>query len=190
MAIRSHPGIQLLVALAAASIIGVVSDSWGWGIATFLVIMFLFIWVADWIFGSPVKGKVEVDDKLEELLNKLETIGKIKNTLPFNQRGWCNILELYVQLKEAAGMARMEAGDDMYRSKIDAWLEGSSSSSGPTWKVSKYEPGDWEKLVDPTLEIATWLSIYGGLRPEYGEAFNRAIQVFKEEGHLELPTSQ
>ena len=187
MAIRSRPRIQLLVAVIAAIVIRIISDSWAWGIATFFITMFLFIFVADWIFGSPIKGKVEVNDKLEGLLFKLESIGTIKNTLPFNQRGWCNILDLYVQLREAANVERLEAGDDMYHSKIDAWREGFPSESGLTWKVRKYRPGDWEKLVNPTLEIANWLSTYGGLPGEHGEAFNRAIEVFKKEGHLELP---
>jgi len=187
MAIRSRPRIQLLVAVIAAIVIRIISDSWAWGIATFFITMFLFIFVADWIFGSPIKGKVEVNDKLEGLLFKLEIIGTIKNTLPFNQRGWCNILDLYVQLREAANVERLEAGDNMYHSKIDAWREGFPSESGLTWKVRKYKPGDWEKLVNPTLEIAHWLSTYGGLPEEHVEAFNRAIQVFKKEGHLELP---
>jgi hypothetical protein len=175
------------VAVIAGIVIRIISDSWAWGIATFFITMFLFIFVADWIFGSPIRGKVEVDDKLEGLLFKLEIIGTIKNTLPFNQRGWCNILDLYVQLREAANVERLEAGDDMYHSKIDAWREGFPSESGLAWKVRRYKPGDWEKLVNPTLEIANWLSTYGGLPEEHGEAFNRAIQVFKKEGHLELP---
>jgi hypothetical protein len=187
MAGRSRIGIQLLVAVVVAIVIGIISGSWAWGIAAFIITMLLFILVANWILGSPIKGKVEVDDKLEGLLFKLESIGTIKNTLPFNQRGWCNILDLYVQLNEAADVERLEAGDDMYHPKIDAWREGFTSESRLTWKVRKYKPGNWEKLVNPTLEIANWLSTYGGLPEEQGEAFNRAIQVFKKEGHLELP---
>jgi len=71
MTISSHPWIKLLVAVIAAIVIGIMLDSWGWGIATFFIAMFLFIWVADWIFGGPIKGKVEVNDELEELLDKL-----------------------------------------------------------------------------------------------------------------------
>ena len=100
MTISSYPGIKLLVAVIAAIVVGVVLDSWGWSIATFFISMFLFIWVASWIFGGDIKGKVEVTDELEELLNKLETIGDIKNSLPLNARGWCNSLGLYVQLSK------------------------------------------------------------------------------------------
>ncbi len=187
MNIRRHPEMQLLVAVIAAVVVGIISGSWGWGIATFFVVMFLFIWVADWIFGSPIKGKIEVTNELEELLFKLQSIGNIKNELPFNARGWCNSFGLFVQLREVELQLRLEAGNSMNRSKIDAWQDNSSPESTFEWKVSKYDSGDWEKLVNPTLKIANWLSKYGGLPEKYAESFNRAIQVFKEEGHLELP---
>ena len=186
MNIRRHPRIQLLVAVIVAIVVGVISHSWVWGIATFSITMFLFIWVADWIFGSPTKGKVEVDNKLEELLNKLETIGNIKNTLPFNQRGWCNSLGLFVQLREMANMTRLEAGGELH-SQIDAWLDYSYSTD---WKVKKYEPGDWEKLVDPTYEIVWWLSKCGGLPEEYVDSFNKAIEVYRKKGYLKLPRTK
>ena len=186
MAIRSHPGIQLLVAVIAAIVVGIISHSWVWGIATFFITMFLFIWVADWIFGSPIKDKVELTDELEILLQELELIGKIKNLLPFNQSGWCNILDLHVQLREAGNMARLQAGGE-FHSQIDAWRDYSSDESIVEWKIKKYNPGDWEKLVHPTRDIAMWLVERGGLAEEYANSFNRAIQVFKKEGHLELP---
>lgn len=186
MNIRSHPEMQLLVAVIAAVVVGIISGSWGWAIATFFIVMFLFIWVADWIFGGPTKGKVEVTDELEEVLDKLAGIGEAKNLLPFKQRGWCNSLGLFVQLREVRGLSRLEAGDK-YRSQIDAWQDNSSSESIFEWKVKKYNPGDWEKLVNPTFEIANWLITYGGLTEEQADAFNRAIEVFKKEGHLELP---
>ena len=190
MTISSHPWIKLLVAIIAAIVVGIILDSWGWGIATFFIAMFLFIFVASWIFGGPIKGKVEVNDKLKELLNKLESIGTIKSALPFNARGWCNSLGLYVQLREMAMMTRLQAGGK-HKSQIDAWQDYLEGTEWPVeWKVKKYNPGDWEKLVDPTLEIAKWLSTWGGLPEEHKASFNRAIQAFKEEGHLELPPSQ
>jgi len=187
MTISSHPWIKLLVAVIAAIVVGIMLDSWGWGIATFFIFMFIVIWVADWIFGGPIKGKVEVTDELNNLLEKLERIGNIKNHLPFDQRGWCNSLGLFVQFREKGGLSRLEAGDGKYRSRIDAWEEGSSIESGLEWKVKKYNPGDWEKLVNPTLDIALWLLERGGLPEEYMDSFSRAIEVFKKEGHLKLP---
>jgi len=182
MTISSHPWIKLLVAVIAAIVVGIAFDSWGWGIATFFILMFVFIWVASWIFGGESKGKVEVTDELEEILDKLESIGNIKNELPLNTRGWCNSLGLFVQLREKGGLSRLEAGDDKYRSQIDAWRDYSFE-----WKVKKYNPGDWEKLVNPTLDIAGWLNGWGGLPEEYMASFNKAVEVFKEEGYLKLP---
>jgi len=184
MTISSHPWIKLLVAIIAAIVVGIILKSWGWGIATFFIFMFIFIWVASWIFGGSIKGKVEVDDKLEELLDKLLGIGEAKNVLPFNARGWLNSLGLFVQLRETGGLSRLQAGDK-YHSQIDAWRDYMFE-----WTVKKYNPGDWEKLVNPTFDIANWLITYGGLPKEHADAFNRAIEMFKKEGHLELPTSQ
>ncbi len=107
MTIRSYPWIKLLMVIVAAIAVGIALKSWGWGIATFFIGMFLFIWVADWIFGGSIKGKVKVNDELQELLNKLETIGEIKNALPLTVRGWCNSLGLYVQMREMANRARL-----------------------------------------------------------------------------------
>jgi len=182
MTISSRPWTKLLVAIMAAIVVGIMFDSWRWGIATFFIFMFIFIWVASWIFGGSVKGKVKVSDELEELLNKLENVGNMKNELPLSARGWCNSLGLYVQLREKGGMSRLEAGDDKYRSRIDAWRDYSFK-----WKVKKYDCGDWEKLIDPTNDIANWLSRYGGLPEEYMASFNKAVEVFKKEGYLKLP---
>ena len=187
MTISSYPRIKLLVAVIAAIVVGVILDSWGWGIATFVIFMVLFIWVAHWIFGGTIEGKVEVTDELEKLLFILEDIGQRKNELPLNSHGWCNSLGLYVQLREIGLQSRLQAGDSKYHSQIDAWQDNSSRESVFEWKVKKYEPGDWEKLVDPTYEIVNWLSKFGGLPEEYMDSFNKAIEVYREKGYLKLP---
>ena len=175
--------MKLLLAIIAAVIVGIVLDSWVWGIATFIILMFIFIWVASWIFGGSIKGKVKVDDELKELLDKLHEIGSIKNQLPNKSRDWFNSLGLYVQKREMGDLIRLQAGDKLHF-RIDAWLDDIFSDD---WKVKKYQAGDWENLVDPTLEIAHWLRIHGGLPKEYEYSFDRAIQLFNKEGHLELP---
>jgi len=187
MTFNSYPVIKLFVAITVAIVVSVVLDSWGWGIATFFIALFLFVWVAHWIFGGPIKGKVEMTDELEELLFKLEDIGQRKNGLPLKARGWCNIFGLFVQLREMGLQSRLQAGDSKYHSQIDAWQDNSSPESAFEWKIKKYELGDWERLVDPTYEIANWLSKFGGLPEEYVDSFNKAVEVFKKEGHLELP---
>lgn len=189
MTISSYPYAKLLIAMIAAIVVGNLSNSWGWGIGTFFIAMFLFIWVADWIFGGPIKGKVEVTDELEELLDKLSRIGNIKNHLPFSQRDWCNSLGLFVQLRDTRKLSRVQAGGK-YHSQIDAYEEGESIDTGLEWKVQKYEPGDWEKLVDPTLEIAIWLMLHEGLPEQYVASFNKAIEMYKNKGSLKLPRTK
>jgi len=188
MTISSYPYVKLLIAVMVATAVGVISDSVGWGIATFLIMVFIFIWVASWIFEATTKGKVEVTDELEELLHKLYRIGRIKNLLPLDQRGWCNSLGLFVQYRSKGDSSRVRAGDSKHHSEVDAWGEGIGFGPGlEEWKVKKYDPGDWEKLVNPTLKIANWLLTFEGLPEEHADAFSRAIGVFKEEGQLELP---
>ncbi|MFC1991858.1 hypothetical protein ACFLVC_03960 [Chloroflexota bacterium] len=187
MTFNSYPFIKLFVAVIAAIVISVISDSVGWGIATFLIAMFIFVYLAHWIFGGPIKGKVEMTDELEELLFKLEDIGQRKNGLPLNSRGWCNSLGLYVQLREMGLQSRLQAGYSKNHSQIDAWQDNSSRESVFEWKVKKYEPGNWEKLVDPTMDIAAWLLKHEGLPKEYEDSFNKAIEVYQEKGYLKLP---
>jgi len=196
MTISSHPWIKLLIAIIAGIVVGIILDSWGWGIATFFIFMFIFIWVASWIFGGPIKGKIEVTEELDFLLDRLQLIGNKKNELPLNARGWCNSLGLYVQLREKGGLSRLQAGDK-YHSQIDAWRDDSNlqfyleevarTGVSRRWIVKKYNPSDWEKLVNPTFDIANWLTTYGGFPKEHADAFNIAIEMFKKEGHLELP---
>lgn len=50
MTIRSHPWTKLLVAIITAVAIGIIFGSWVWATATFFILMFIFIWVASWIF--------------------------------------------------------------------------------------------------------------------------------------------
>lgn len=121
----------------------------------------------------------------EGLLQRLEYIGQIKNKLPFTQRGWCNELGLFVQLWEAMGMLRLQAGGK-YRAQIDAWRD----APGEPWKVKKYNPGDWERLVEPTVKIAEWLLAEGGLREESKEAFMRAVDAEKLAPQVEVSKAE
>jgi len=155
MTISSHPYLKLLVAIVAGIVVGSQLDSWGWGVGTFAGFMFIFIWVASWIFGTPFEeSKVPVTDELEALLDKLAEIGLIKGALPLEARGWRNSLDLYVQLKDFGDRSRLQVGDRRH-AFIDAWQERLSQ-----WKVQKYSSGNWEKLVDATLDVAKWLGMY------------------------------
>ena len=74
-----------------------------------------------------------------DLIETLEQIGAIKDSLPLRSRGWCNELGLFVQLRELKGMASLKAGG-RFRSRIELWRE----SAMEPWETRKYRPGDWE----------------------------------------------
>ena len=112
-----------LLFVILAIIIGSATHSWIWGVVSFLIAIILIPRIILWLSGSRRKGSVAVDDKQAELLAQLEEIAQIKKELPLNQRGWCNILGLYVQLRKAAGMEKLEAGDDKLHPQIDAWRD-------------------------------------------------------------------
>ena len=117
-----------------------------------------------------------------ELIQNLEEIAKIKKELPYRSRGWCSELGLYVQMREARGMARLQAGGQ-FRSRIDLWRESPNDS----WQVRKYRPGEWERLVEPSLELARWLKVRGGLPKRAKKKFQYAIKSFSNSGNLVLP---
>ena len=117
-----------------------------------------------------------------ELIENLEEIAKIKESLPSRSRGWCSELGLHVRISEAGGMARLQAGGK-FRSRIDLWRE----SPNDLWQVKKYKLGDWEALVKPTLELAKWLEVRGGIAVTAKRKFRDAIKSFRKSGHLILP---
>lgn len=125
----------------------------------------------------------------QELTNKLQLIGSIKNALPFNHRGWINEAGLYVQLHFAGPLGRLEAGDHKTKSSISVWYR----RSGEHWeieKIDKYSPGEWEKLVQPTLEIAAWILSYGGLYEGMHKRLTEAVRKFRSAGTWVLLTEE
>ena len=182
-----HSAPKVLGAIAIGVAVGVVTHSWGWGIGSFAMAMFLVVWVADWIFGNRPSGESVAGEELDGLLDKLEAIGRTKAGLPMSERSWCNSLGLHVQLKEAAGITRLEAGD-IRHARLDAWRD--PSRSGLLWSIRKLERGDWERLVNPTLDIAVFLDSRrspGGLSDRDRDSLRDAVALFDETGELDLP---
>ena len=85
-------------------------------------------------------------------------------------------------MREARGMARLQAGGK-FRSRIDLWRD----SPTDFWQVKKYRTGDWERLVEPTLELAEWLEARGGVTSQVKSDFRYSIKGFRSTGELELP---
>ena len=117
-----------------------------------------------------------------ELIQNLEEISKIKKGLPARSRGYCSELGLYVQMREADGMARLQAGGK-FRSRINLWRD----SPTDFWQVKKYRTGDWERLVQPTLELARWLEVRRGVGNEAKSEFRYAIKKFRRTSRILLP---
>ncbi len=117
----------------------------------------------------------------DSLLVSLETIGRIKSSLPIVQRWWCNRLGLYVRLRERTNSEILKAGDQNSW-HFDAWRQ----SATDLWDIKKYDKGDWERLVNPTLQIATWIAGHT-VTEENVISFVRSIDSFKETGTLSLP---
>lgn len=125
----------------------------------------------------------------EELIGKLFLIGSLKNAMPLNLRGWVNEVGLYVQLAWAGPSGRLQAGDDKWKANISVWFR----RSGERWdieKINKYSTGSWENLVDPTLELAAWISVHGGLYGDMHDRLAGAVQRFRSSGTWALLTKE
>ncbi|MEE9247470.1 MAG: hypothetical protein V3U79_02080 [Dehalococcoidia bacterium] len=123
------------------------------------------------------------------LFKQLERIAEIEDALPPSQWGACSHLGLHVEYQVMFGQIRAEtlqAG-----SRTISYLECERAyPSGGVWEISKYEPGEWEALVQPTLQLAEWLAVWGGLYPECEPAFLSAIEGFERTGEFGLVRRQ
>jgi len=133
------------------------------------------------LFGS----KKELPEANQAISLKLEAIGRTKHRLPLKLRGLCNQLDLYVQLRERGGAARLEAGGKT-KSKMDLWKD----SPTDVWRVRKYEPGEWEELIEPTLRLAAWVEAHSEIIEIYEPWFMGAVENFQKTKVLTLPTDE
>ena len=139
-----------------------------------------------------------------ELLHHLERIAGVKDSLPQTERGACNALGLYVQVQTVfrkstggdfeqywkdfvkngpKGTTILQAGSQT-TSFLDAWKRGAFVLEDDEWRVEKYEPGSWERLVEPSVRLAEWLHEWGGLDPYVVEAYRDALAEFESTGEL------
>jgi nucleoid DNA-binding protein len=137
---------------------------------------------------SPLKGErmIPAMDKkdLDETLATLSLVAMFKSWLPFNLRGWVNILGLHVQERKSGQWTRLQAGGSL-RSYLDAWREDNGN-----WQVRKFDRETWQRrfahLVQPTCEIARFLDqrvhYFGSLDVEGAAALNNALQHYRATG--------
>ncbi len=122
----------------------------------------------------------------EGYMNHLHSIGIAKTSLPLSLREWCNKLGLYVQVNDSRGATTVKAGGK-FIAKVHLRAEYASRPY-PTWEVKKYEPGDWEALIEPTLQLSGWIcqQYYKGAMeiPSTVNQLKSAIEVFRRTGRL------
>ena len=85
----------------------------------------------------------------QELIDDLVGIGTLQNDDPVE--GKHSDLGLHVEMCSQMGVTSLKAGG-RFLSKVELWQE----RHGDHWRVKKYKPGEWERLVKPTLEWAKW----------------------------------
>ncbi len=101
----------------------------------------------------------------DAILKLAYLIGYKKRELPSHLRGYANVLGLYVQLRDAGGLCRLQAGGKL-RHYFDAWGDFSSldydilpysSEVVPSWEIRDFDARTWEHrfahLLGPTFEI-------------------------------------
>ena len=117
-----------------------------------------------------------------ELIETLEKVALIKDSLPVRARGWCSELGLHVQMHESHGMASLKAGGK-FRARLEMWRE----SPDDLWTIRRYRSGEWEALVEPTLRLVKWLESRGGLADTVEREFRQSIKLYRSTGRLVLP---
>lgn len=119
------------------------------------------------------------------LFEQLKRIAQVEDSLPPSQWGSCYALGLHVEYQVLPGRIRAEtlrAG-----SRTVSYLECERPYLlGGDWEIIKYEPGEWETLVQPTLRLAEWLADGGGLYQECETTYLSAIEEFVQTGEFGL----
>ena len=131
---------------------------------------------------------------IEELLPILQSIALDKKvSLPSRLRGWVAAVGLYIQLRQAGGWQRLEAGGK-FRSCFDALCRSYVCIDTADWEIRKFDKKRWERdfahLVLPTRELTDFLlgmagsTLVRGFQPnEQNETkFTAVVRHFKETG--------
>ena len=131
--------------------------------------------------SRPANGEERPSSRLpERLLLDLETIGSIKDGLPPDQQSWCDSLGLHVYRSKAMGFETLQAGDGEALQ-----LDASRELPIGRWRVEQYRQGDWENLVEPTRQLATWVAVRGVTEETIAD-FLSAIDGFRRTKTLKL----
>ncbi len=123
----------------------------------------------------------------QDTIGMLLGIGSLKRLMPFELRGWCNELGLFVQMHETRGWTSIKAGGK-FIAKVHLLQERLGSGKYSSWQVKKYKPGDWEALVEPTYQLTCWVWEQNEMgNPSMASELEAAVEGFRLTGRLELP---
>ena len=114
------------------------------------------------------------------LLTELDTIATIAVSLPEDRKSWCERLGLRVERHPS------EAGDSL-RVSFDGSTPLAAHRDAPSepWTITQRLPGEWEALVSPTRELATWIAIRG-LMPGAEADLDDVVSRFRDTGTLSI----
>jgi hypothetical protein len=123
------------------------------------------------------------------MIEKLWLIGSLKRAVPLGYRSRVSQTGLYVQLRFAGDAGRLEAGGRL-KHTLSVWFNQDSEipsghRSYRIQKVDAYNPGEWERLIQPALEVAAWVYLWwnGELKdPKIDDRLEAAVAGLKRSG--------
>ncbi len=135
-------------------------------------------------FRRGVKG---VDAALS---NSLFEIGALKRQLPIQEMGLCNGLGLRVQSDPLSfGFVSVQAWETENPSNI-LFQAKADPSDTDSWHVHKYQSGQWELLIGPTLQLTKWINRTSPLQDTDLVSLQAAVHRFQETGKLEFSAQE
>ena len=131
-----------------------------------------------------------------ELVRKLLLISGLRGGLSRRDAAWVGVTGLGVHLVKGVLGAYPEllAGDSTLRPQfILRFRDDKPGNEGIEYR--KYVPGEWEHLVDPTLQVALLVAAWGasgghGITPEKEVRLKAAVETFRSSGVWRLEVTE
>lgn len=119
--------------------------------------------------------------EVAEVVDRLVRIGECVDRVPAGDQAWCGMLGLHVRMGQVGGYARLWVSDG-----VESRVEARRVGEGDSWEVERYVGGEWEELVEPTLELVEWMAENGGVPVDKKGSLQRIKERFTKQGVLDL----
>ncbi|MGH2584824.1 MAG: hypothetical protein ACRDJE_07925 [Dehalococcoidia bacterium] len=123
-----------------------------------------------------------------DLLQDLFLIGMMKASMSMLQKGLSQKLGFYVQLMTGFKQrTQLQAGDHWRKPCLEVEYQPKPGTAGP-WhltKVKRYLPGEWERLIQPSLELTAWLMLWDKAPVN---RIDQAVETYRQNGVWSLAT--